>query len=85
MRYYLPLALCLILTTACSKNKKSCWRCEFATSASGVGWSDTTICNMTEAESKTFQQDHVKKLKEEYGFPSGTEVTSACNKTPYVR
>jgi|GEM_PF-6187319 len=85
MKYTLLIIAPFMLLTACAKNKKSCWRCEFATSASGMGKSDTTVCSMTEAESKTFQQDHVKKLKAEYGFPSGTEVTSACNRVPDSR
>lgn len=85
MRYTIIAVFALFAVTACGKHKKYCWRCEFATSATGSGQSDTTVCNMTEEESKNFQQNHVRTLKELYGFPAGTNVTSSCRKIPQVR
>lgn len=85
MRYSILVLLALLICSACGKHKKYCWRCVFATSATGSGQSDTTVCDMTEEESKNFQQNHVRTLKELYGFPAGTNVTSSCRKMPQVR
>lgn len=63
MRYALLVLLVLIVLTACGKKKDSCWKCEFANSGSASSKTDTIVCNMTAAESKTFQQNQVKKLK----------------------
>lgn len=68
------IAVLLLVTIGCTKNRKHCWKCHF-NRAENMPTLDTTVCDMTEDESKDFQQQTAKRMKDEYGnigTPSST-------------
>lgn len=79
MKYLITLSTVLILLSSCSKKKEYCWQCNFGATDTRPGL-DTLICDMTEEESKTFQQNTVKMLNEEYGVAEELGYSSACYK-----
>lgn len=79
VRTYLVIALTtmVVLTTSC-KNKKYCWKCQFAKGKTET--LDTTVCDMTVDESKAFQEKKARELNYQYGQPE-TGPGSTCMKT----
>lgn len=73
----IALTMMVVLTTACG-NKKYCWKCQFAMGKTAS--LDTTVCDMTEDESKAFQEKKARELNYQYGQPE-TGPGSTCMKT----
>lgn len=84
MKKYIPMLAIVILVAACKKNRKYCWQCHFSiteASAKGPGIGlDTNVCDMTEAESKDFQQTTVRRLKQLDTSGNQYSWGSACYK-----
>lgn len=76
------ILLMIVVSAACKKDRKSCWSCYFPISASiSVSGIDTTVCSMTEEESRQFQSEYVKELRDKYGdIQPG--IGSSCRKVP---
>lgn len=78
MKKFILLPVIAFCALSCGKNKKYCWRCSFAKTDTHPGL-DTTVCDMTETQSKDFQQNTVKEMNAKYGT-STSVIGSACFK-----
>lgn len=79
IKYAILLLLSGSLLVSCGKKKTYCWKCQFAMGVQSR-MLDTTVCNMTEEESKVFQQQTAQRMIDTHGKPMSAP-SSWCHKS----